>query len=246
MISIEVHAEDNIFVIAPDAAISSDDIANLNRKVSDYINVNDRVPDLVIRAENFPAWKDFDAISNHIAFVKNHHRLVKKVAIVSDSSLVWLVRPFVNLFVGARVRHFPAGQFDSAYAWAKVEEDDPGEFLPIEGLPNDVVAVSASGTITAQDYREVLEPMVEEKLKRHDKLKLLLFAGPGFNGYSAGAVWDDARFGITNFTAFSKLALVTDAEWMRLAAKMFGPLVPAEVMVFDVAEIEDAKEWIRR
>jgi SpoIIAA-like len=246
MITIEKHDRHNIFVLTPAKAITSDDIAQLNRQINDYINAHDKVPNLVLRAERVPVWENFEALTDHIKFVRNHHRLVKKVAIVSDAKLVWLVRPVVDSFTGAKVRRFSADAFDKAYAWAKKNEDDPGEFGLIKGLPSDVVAVAARGTITAQDYRDVLEPAVREKLKRHDKLKLLFLAGPEFDGYSAGAIWDDARFGLSHFTAFSKLALVSDTEWIRRAAKLFGPLMPAEVMVFDVADLDDAKQWIKR
>lgn len=246
MISIEQHPDDGIFVVSPDGPISSSDIAELNRQVSDYINANDRVPNLVLRAEHFPAWKDFDAVSDHIRFVRDHHKLVRKVAIVTDSRLVWLVRPLIDSFTGAKIRRFTAGDYEKAYSWARTEEDDIGKFEPIEGLPGDVVAFSTIGTITAQDYREVFEPAVDEKLKQHDKLKCLLVAGPELDGFSAGAIWDDARFGLSHFTTFSKIALVTDIDWLRTAAKMFGSLMPADLMVFGCDEIDDAKEWIKK
>jgi SpoIIAA-like len=245
MITIEKHERHNIFVLTPPKSITSDDIAELNRQMNDYVNAHDKVPNLVLRADQVPAWKNFEALADHIKFVKNHHRLVKKVAIVSDDRLIWLVRPVVDAFTGAKVRRFSADAFDKAYAWARKKEDDPGEFSLLKGLPGDVIAVSAKGTITAQDYRDVLEPAVRDKLKRHDRLKLLLVAGPQFDGYSAGAIWDDARFGLSHFTAFSKVALVSDTEWIRRAAKLFGPLMPAEVMVFDTADLEAAKQWIK-
>jgi hypothetical protein len=31
---------------------------------------------------------------------------------------------------------------------------------------------------------------------------------------------------------------------MRHSAKLFGPLMPAEVMVFNLDELEDARAWI--
>lgn len=126
-----------------------------------------------------------------------------------------------------------------------MEEDHPGSFMVIDGLPSDVVGIDARGLISSSDYGETLEPLVEAKLKLYDKLKMLIGAGPYFDGYSAGAVWDDARFGFSHLTTFSKLALMTDLEWLRHAAKLFGGLMPADVMVFSMKEIDDAKEWIK-
>jgi hypothetical protein len=82
-------------------------------------------------------------------------------------------------------------------------------------------------------------------LKQHDKLKLLFVAGPYFDSYSAGAMWDDARFGLAHITTFSKLALVTDHDWLRHSVKLFGALMPTEIMVFSMTELDDARAWIR-
>ena len=57
-------------------------------------------------------------------------------------------------------------------------------------------------------------------------------------------MWDDMRFGFSHLTTFSKLALVTDIDWIRTSAKLFGSLMPTEVMVFDVDDFDDAKNWI--
>ena len=37
-------------------------------------------------------------------------------------------------------------------------------------------------------------------------------------------MWDDMRFGFSHLTTFSKLALVTDIDWIRKSAKLFGGL----------------------
>jgi hypothetical protein len=123
--------------------------------------------------------------------------------------------------------------------------DHPGEFILIDDLPRDVVGIDARGLITSRDYEVVLLPLVETRLKEHDKLKILFVAGRYFDGYSGGAIWDDAKLGLMHLTSFSKLAIVTDLDWLRHAAKLFGPLIPAEVMVFGLEDLDDAKTWIR-
>ena len=125
-----------------------------------------------------------------------------------------------------------------------MEEDHAGEFIVIDGLPNDVLALDARGLIASVDYEKTLIPLVEKKLERHNKLKLLLVAGTYFDGFSEGAIWDDARFGMSHLTTFSKMALVTDVDWLRRSAKLFGILLPTELMVFNLADLNDAKEWI--
>ena len=245
MIEFDIDARDDIVIARPSGSLSADDIAAFSDKLNAFINEHDRVPNLVLHARQLPHWKDFDALKHHLKLVRDHHRLIKKVAVVSDSTLIGLLRPVADLFTGAKIRRFPEAAFDDAVNWARMEDDHPGEFVPIDGLPDDVVAIDARGFITAQDYENALLPHVRAKLETHDKLKFLFVAGRYFDGFSGGALWDDAKFGLMHVRSISKLALVTDAEWMRHGAKLFAPLMPAEVMVFDLDELEDAKEWIR-
>ena len=43
----------------------------------------------------------------------------------------------------------------------------------LTNLPDQVLAFSAEGKITADDYEQVLIPMVKEKLKKYGKVRLL-------------------------------------------------------------------------
>ena len=66
----------------------------------------------------------------------------------------------------------------------------------IPDMPDEVVAVSAKGTVTGEDYDNVLVPAIEERLKRHHKIRMLYQLGPEFSSFTAVAMWDDARVGI--------------------------------------------------
>lgn len=245
MLQIDLRPRENIAVITPDGPISADDIKRITGDIDTYINDTDRVPNLVIHARKLPWWSDFKAVQEHLGFVRNHHHLVRKVAIVSDSKLLWLARTLVDHFVGAKLRRFNEDALDDAIGWAQMEEDHPGAIIEIEGLPADVIGIELKGLITSQDYTDTLVPLVETRAKAHDKLKLLCVLGPYFDGYSAGAMWDDLRFGFGHLTSFSRIALVTDHDWIRNSAKFFGVMMPADLMVFDTDDLDDAKGWVR-
>lgn len=242
---IDIRQKENIFVVTPDRKLSEGDVQDLALAVNGYINETDSVPSLVFVAQTPPIWADFDALKTHLHFVKSHHQIVKKVAIVSDSKLLWLARPVVDHFTGAKVRRFNLDAQDDAVAWAQMEDDHPGSIDQMDGLPRDVVGIKFNGLITSQDYTDTLVPLIAQKAAEHDKLKLLCVMDQYFDGYSAGAMWDDLRFGFSHMTTFSKIALVTDLDWIRKGAKLFGSLMPTEVMVFDLADIEDAEDWIK-
>ena len=48
----------------------------------------------------------------------------------------------------------------------------------ISGLPDSVVAFSAEGQITGQDYEEVIIPAIDAAFERHEKIRLLYLVAP--------------------------------------------------------------------
>jgi hypothetical protein len=112
------------------------------------------------------------------------------------------------------------------------------------GLRDNVLAVTAHGTVTAQDYENVLLPAVDEVLKRHKKIRFLFRTDEDFSGYTAGAMWDDAKLGVRHVTAFEKIAVVSDVPWLVQATKLFRFLVPCPVKIFNGGKLRDAEVWI--
>jgi hypothetical protein len=43
---------------------------------------------------------------------------------------------------------------------------------------------------------------------------------------------------------FSKIAVVSDIEWVRQSVKLFAPFMPAPVQIFHNSDIENANLWI--
>jgi hypothetical protein len=117
-------------------------------------------------------------------------------------------------------------------------------FELIPEVPDNVVAVKAVGEIDDDDYEDVLVPEIEERLRRHDKIRLLLVLGPEFDGFDADAMWEDAKLGLKTFNSYERIAIVTDATWVRRSVKSFGWLMPGDVKVFPLAEREPAQEWV--
>ncbi len=115
----------------------------------------------------------------------------------------------------------------------------------IPDLPQHVLGVDARGRVSAEDYERVLIPAVEERLKSNPKLRLLYRLGPEFEGYTPGAMWDDARLGFAHWNAWEKIAVVTDVEWIRAAVRSFAFALPGEVRVFANEEFDAARAWVQ-
>jgi SpoIIAA-like len=114
----------------------------------------------------------------------------------------------------------------------------------IPGLPEDTVGLSAIGTVTGDDYEQILIPRVTEKMKTHGGVRLLFLCGPEFEGYSPAAVWEDAKFGLAHRADFRRVAVVTDVVWLTHATRLFAPFIPCAVSVFPNNALEAAKRWL--
>ena len=112
------------------------------------------------------------------------------------------------------------------------------------GMPDNILAVTAHGMVTAEDYENVLLPAVEEALKRNNKIRFLFRTGEDFSGYTAGAMWDDAKLGVRHLTAFEKIAVVSDVPWLVQAVRFFRFFVPCPVKIFSGDRFSDAEAWI--
>jgi hypothetical protein len=114
----------------------------------------------------------------------------------------------------------------------------------LEGLPANVVGVEASGTVTDEDYEDVLVPAVHARLEANEKVRFLYVLGEDFDGWSLGALWEDAKLGGRELKAWEKVAVVTDKEWLTHMVKAFGWMIPGDVRVFELSALDDAKAWV--
>jgi len=245
MIDTKFDSEKNIAVVTPGKTVSAADLTALSEAFNAYINTHDSVPNVVIRADGLPHWQDMAALKRHIKFIRDHQRVVAKLALVTDSPGLALLPMLARLFVKTTLRRFSTAREAEALAWVGTAGDGSGHFEMIKGLPHDVLALRACGIITAQDYTDTLEPLVEGMLREHDRIKVLLVLDEAFQSYTGGALWDDAKLGLRHFRSFSRVALVTDHDWVRRAILALSPLSLARVRVFPMVELEAAREWIK-
>ena len=64
----------------------------------------------------------------------------------------------------------------------------------MKGLPDNVLGIVGSGTITAEDYDTVLIPAIKDKLQKHKKIRMTLSVGQRtLTHYELGAYLEDAK-----------------------------------------------------
>jgi len=64
-------------------------------------------------------------------------------------------------------------------------------FNIIEGLPDNVLCVSSEGKITGTNYKNVLIPGLEKKLKEHKKIGMVYDLGSSFTGIDLSEMLDE-------------------------------------------------------
>ena len=114
----------------------------------------------------------------------------------------------------------------------------------ITDLPPHVVGLVAHGEITADDYRDVLEPALQVEYADGRRPQVLFVLDSDFTGFSGGALWADFRFGIGHLTGWDRIALVGDVDWITHAANLFKGIVPGRLKVFPLRERAVAQEWL--
>jgi hypothetical protein len=77
----------------------------------------------MICTKSFPGWDSFGALVSHLKFVTSHHRLIKRVAAVTDSGFLKIMPNIANYFVQAKIRHFNFDEKDQALAWLEQAVD---------------------------------------------------------------------------------------------------------------------------
>jgi len=106
-----------ILVVRPKGALEKGDFTELAKAVDPFIEKAGGLAGIIIDAPSFPGWRTFSALADHFRFVRDHHKHVKKVALVTDSALGNVAEHLASHFVSAEVRHFPAGELDAAERW---------------------------------------------------------------------------------------------------------------------------------
>ena len=122
MVHATLSAADGILILRPESALAAEDFQKVAALVDPHIERHGGLNRILIQAASFPGWSDFAGFLSHLRFVRDHHRSVSRVAVVSDSPLLEVAPAVANHFVQAEVRHFAAEDFEAAMVWLKTGE----------------------------------------------------------------------------------------------------------------------------
>lgn len=117
---------------------------------------------------------------------------------------------------------------------------------PIEDMPAGTIGLEASGKLSREDYRDVLEPALDQGVKSGELR--LMFVLTDFDGLEPGAWLEDMKTGlkawVREHSAWRRFALVTDVEWVVRAMRLFAWVAPGEVKTYGLDQVDQAKAWV--
>jgi hypothetical protein len=110
------------------------------------------------------------------------------------------------------------------------------------GYLSHYVALKITGKLETTDYH-VFVPELDRQIKTYGKINMLLEL-VDFHGWTAGAAWEDTKFGVRHFNDLKRLAFVGDEKWERGLAFFSKVFTTASVRCFDITEKDLAIDWI--
>lgn len=111
-------------------------------------------------------------------------------------------------------------------------------------VPANIVAFSAEGEVTEQDFKEVVFPAVERVVVRTGELNYLMVINTELSSFQAGAWLQDAVLGMKQITNWNRVAILSDSDAITAFTNIFSVLVPGEFKGYEKSAMEEAVEWV--
>ncbi|BBZ16247.1 SpoIIAA family protein [Mycolicibacterium gadium] len=115
----------------------------------------------------------------------------------------------------------------------------------LQDMPAGVAGIRVSGKVTGEEMIE-FKPELEKLLGGED-VRIVEVIAPDYAGFGRGGLVEDLKQGfgtlINHRSTFKRIAIVTDKEWVAHTVHVVGWMVPGELEVFGLDDLERAKEW---
>jgi hypothetical protein len=117
MIEFDLLRDRSILVVRPKGPLEAADFSDLARTVDPYLDSQGSLKGLLIEAPSFPGWSDFAGLIGHLRFVRDHHRRIRRVAAVTDSTVLSILPKIAEHFAQPEIRVFTVARRAEAMAW---------------------------------------------------------------------------------------------------------------------------------
>jgi SpoIIAA-like len=112
------------------------------------------------------------------------------------------------------------------------------------GMPAGTIGFEAIGEVDDDDFEATVEPALRRIIAEGRKVRLLYLLGVRLGDYEGDALKEEVEFAAHHPSAYERVAVVSDEEWLRPALRVLSVLVPGQLRGFPIAELEPAKSWV--
>lgn len=119
MLDYSIMMSEGILVLEPHAPLTKEDFSGLSAAVDSYLSDHAKLQGVLIHAKTFPGWDSFGGFTAHMHFVREHHKEVERVSVVTDSRIAGIAESLGKHFTSAEVKHFPFFDETKALNWLK-------------------------------------------------------------------------------------------------------------------------------
>ena len=106
-----------------------------------------------------------------------------------------------------------------------------------------LLEVDLHGTLTREDY-EKLGPSIESLIHQQGKIHVMVTMHE-FDGWDAGALWEDVKWETKHFNDIERLAIVGEENWHKWMVGFCNAFTTAEVRYFTFSQLDSAYTWLR-
>jgi hypothetical protein len=111
-------------------------------------------------------------------------------------------------------------------------------------VPAGTFGFEAIGEVEDDDWEQAVEPVLRRAIAEGQKIRLLYLFGTQAEDVEGDAMSADTGFRARHATAFERVAVVSDEDWLRPATRVLSVLVPGKIKAFPVRDLETAKAWL--
>jgi hypothetical protein len=114
----------------------------------------------------------------------------------------------------------------------------------IDDMPAGTIGFEAIGEVEDDDWEDAVEPLLRREIAEGRDVRLLYLLGAQARHVEGDAMAADTGFRARHASSFSRVAIVSDEDWMGAAVRVLSALLPGKAKSFRVRDVDAAKAWL--
>ncbi|MGN7785839.1 STAS/SEC14 domain-containing protein [Niabella sp. 22666] len=114
----------------------------------------------------------------------------------------------------------------------------------IDDVPGHVIAFRATGTVSADDFKDILLPAVEKHLEVFSDLNYMLVIDTDLSNFTIGSWIQNVSLGLQQLKNWRKAAIICDVKFVKVVTDTIFKVMPGEFKVYEHERYDEALVWV--